>query len=500
VRAAWSCSECGWSTAKWVGRCGECQAWGTVVESTSGSGGGLGGAAGRATTATAPRTAARPIGDVELALVARRSTGVSELDRVLGGGIVPGAVILLAGEPGVGKSTLLLDVAARSADAGTRVLYVTGEESAAQVRLRAQRIGAVRRDLLLAAEGDLGALLGHVADEDPGLLVVDSVQTIASSSVEGSAGGVAQVREVAAAIIATAKERHLPVVLVGHVTKDGGIAGPRVLEHLVDVVCQFEGDRHSRLRMVRAVKNRYGPTDEVGCFDLSDAGIVGLADPSGLFLSELGSPEPGTCVTIALDGARPMPVEIQALVASSAAQHPRRATAGVDSARVSMVLAVLESRLGVRTGGQDVYVSTVGGARVQEPAADVALSLALASATTATPLREGLVAVGEVSLTGQLRPTAGLERRLAEAARLGFTAAVVPAAGADGLRVPAGMTVTRAADLSQAWRAAKDTLRDPAFTAVVEEELARARAQRVAAGPPDPTSPSVTAGGTGHDH
>lgn len=449
VKTTYVCGECGWESPKWLGQCRSCSAWGTLEENSGVA------VQAAAAAAVAPMTPALPVTEVDVATARAFPSGISEFDRVLGRGITPGAVILLAGEPGVGKSTLLLDVAARSAAPGSRVLYVTGEESAAQVSLRAKRIGAVRSDLLLAAEGDLGALLGHVIAADPDLLVVDSVQTIASAEVEGSAGGVAQVREVAAAIIALAKERHLPVVLVGHVTKDGGIAGPRVLEHLVDVVCQFEGERHSRLRLLRAVKNRYGPTDEVGCFDLSDAGIVGLADPSGLFLSERGAPDPGTCVTIGLDGARSMPVEIQALVASSATQHPRRATSGVDGARVSMVLAVLESRLGIRCGGQDVYVSTIGGARVQEPAADVALALALASATTGIPLREGLVAIGEVSLTGQLRPTAGLERRLAEASRLGFTSAVVPAAGADGLRVPAGMSVHRVGDLSEVWHGAK---------------------------------------------
>lgn len=471
ARPTWECSECGWTTAKWVGRCGECQEWGTVVE--------VGGGSDRQLpVATPPRTPARPIADVEIALVARRSTGVSELDRVLGGGLVPGAVVLLAGEPGVGKSTLLLDVAARSAAAGTRVLYVTGEESAAQVRLRAQRIDALQDDLLLAAEGDLAAVLGHVEASDPGLLVLDSVQTIASHQVEGSAGGVAQVRQVAAAIIRVAKERHLPVVLVGHVTKDGAIAGPRVLEHLVDVVCQFEGDRHSRLRMVRAVKNRYGPTDEVGCFDLSDTGITGLADPSGLFLSERTGTEPGTCVTVTLDGARPMPIEIQALVASSASPHPRRATAGVDPARVSMVLAVLESRARLGAAGKDVYVSTVGGARALEPAADAALALALFSATSGTPLRTGLIAVGEVSLTGQLRPTTGLERRLSEAARLGFTQAIVPASAA-GARVPTGFTLLPAPDITTAIARGRDPLGDPELVKALEEEVDRAYAERV---------------------
>jgi len=274
---------------------------------------------------------------------------VDEFDRVLGGGLVPGAVVLLAGEPGVGKSTLLLDVAARAAEVAEGsgrppVLYVTGEESASQVRLRAERIGALHPRLHLAAESDLGKVLGHVKEARPSLLVVDSVQTIADPRVDGSAGGVAQVRAVTSALVSAAKSRGLPVLLVGHVTKDGSIAGPRVLEHLVDVVCQFEGDRHSPLRMVRAVKNRYGPTEEVGCFELGEGGIAGLADPSGLFLSARNRTVPGTCVTMVLEGRRPIPVEVQALVVASSSS-PRRTTSGLDSSRVAMTVAVLQSRL-----------------------------------------------------------------------------------------------------------------------------------------------------------
>ncbi|WP_144016805.1 DNA repair protein RadA [Beutenbergia cavernae] len=446
-KAEYRCAECGWQTAKWVGRCGECQAWGTVEEAAGGSV-----AVGRGTAALAPASPAVPIDQVDTDLVRLQPTGVGELDRVLGGGLVPGAVVLLAGEPGVGKSTLLLDVAAKAATSGTgrRVLYVTGEESASQVRLRAERIGALRPRLYLAAESDLATVLGQIEACDPQLLVLDSVQTIASADVDGAAGGVAQVRAVAAAIIAVAKRKHLPVLLVGHVTKDGGIAGPRVLEHLVDVVCQFEGDRHSRLRMVRAVKNRYGPTDEVGCFDLTDSGIEGLPDPSGLFLSGSGLVQPGTCATVTLDGRRPMPIEIQALVTPGTEKHPRRATSGVESSRVNMTLAVLQALLDVRLGGCDVFVSTIGGARAVEPAADIAVALAVASAETGRVIRAGLVAIGEVSLAGELRPTVGIDRRLAEAARLGFTSAVVPARTAREARAPEGLRLLPAASLAEA--------------------------------------------------
>lgn len=448
AKTGFVCSECGWTAPKWVGRCGECQAWGTLVET--------GGAetTGPRTTATRPGAAAQPIAEIDARAAAYRPTGVGEFDRVLGGGIVPGAVVLLAGEPGVGKSTLLLDVAARAADGGAKVLYVTGEESAAQVRLRAERIDALRPGLLLAAETDLGAVLGHVESQQPDLLVVDSVQTIASAQIDGSAGGVSQVREVAAALISVAKRTALPVVLVGHVTKDGAIAGPRVLEHLVDVVCQFEGDKHAQLRMVRAVKNRFGSVDEVGCFSLDERGIHGLPDPSGLFLSSSRDPVSGSCVTVALDGRRPMPIEVQALLARTNAPQPRRATHGLDSSRVSMALAVLSARLNLDSGGYDTYVSTVGGSRAQEPAVDLAIALAVVSSRSDRPLSNGLVAVGEIGLAGELRPVVGTGRRLAEAHRLGFTRAIVPATSDLLGGPPAGMSVTRAPDLRSAVEAA----------------------------------------------
>jgi len=393
---------------------------------------------------------ALPIADVAPDTALTRPTGVDELDRVLGGGLVSGAVVLLAGEPGVGKSTLLLDVASRTAQQGRTVLYVSGEESAGQVRLRAERIGALRPRLLIAAETDLGTVLGHVQQAQPDLLVVDSVQTIASDAVDGTAGNVTQVREVAASLIRVAKERGMATLLVGHVTKDGSIAGPRVLEHLVDVVCQFEGDRHSRLRLVRAVKNRYGPTDEVGCFDLSDAGITGLADPSGLFLSRHAEPVPGTCVTVTLEGRRPLVSEVQALVAPSSSPQSRRATSGLDASRVSMVLAVLDRRAGVRMAGADTYVSTVGGARLVEPACDLAIALALASAVQDQPLAAGTVALGEVGLTGEVRRVEGIARRLAEAARLGFRRALVPAGTEDPVPAPEGMLVHEVSDVHAA--------------------------------------------------
>jgi DNA repair protein RadA/Sms len=379
-----------------------------------------------------------------------KPTGMDELDRVLGGGLVPGAVLLLAGEPGVGKSTLLLEAGALVAETG-RVLYITGEESAAQVRLRADRIGAISDQLYLAAETDLDSILAHVAAVDPKLLIIDSVQTISVAGVDGVPGGVTQVREVAAALTAAAKERSLATILVGHVTKDGSVAGPRTLEHLVDVVLHFDGDRHSQLRMVRAVKNRYGPTDEVGCFDLGEYGLIGLPDPSGLFLSSHAEPVPGTCVTVTLEGRRPLPAEVQALVARCPQDvQVKRVTSGLDSSRVGMVVAVLQRRASVKLRHSDIYVATVGGVRLSEPSVDLAVAIALASAASDLSVPAGVVAIGEVGLAGEVRRVAGVARRLAEAERMGFRRAVVPVGS---LSLPAegsSIEVTEAADVRQA--------------------------------------------------
>ncbi|MEU9113309.1 DNA repair protein RadA [Streptomyces sp. NPDC048483] len=440
-RPSYRCTECGWTTAKWLGRCPECQAWGTVEEH--------GGAPAVRTTAPGRvTTAAVPIAQVDGRQAAARTTHVPELDRVLGGGLVPGAVVLLAGEPGVGKSTLLLDVAAKAASDEHRTLYVTGEESASQVRMRADRIGALDDHLYLAAETDLSAVLGHLDAIKPSLLVLDSVQTVASPEIEGAPGGMAQVREVAGALIRASKERGMSTLLVGHVTKDGTIAGPRLLEHLVDVVLHFEGDRHARLRLVRGVKNRYGTTDEVGCFELHDEGITGLADPSGLFLTRRDEPVPGTCLTVTLEGRRPLVAEVQALTVDSQIPSPRRTTSGLETSRVSMMLAVLEQRGRISAlGKRDIYSATVGGVRLTEPAADLAVALALASAASDTPLPKNLVAIGEVGLAGEVRRVTGVQRRLSEAARLGFTHALVPS---DPGKIPDGMRVLEVADVGQA--------------------------------------------------
>lgn len=415
--SAYHCTECGWRTLKWVGRCGECQQWGTVVEAGASEG------ISRATRVHAPAAGreAKPITQLTGESVSHESSGVGEFDRVLGGGIVPGAAILMSGEPGVGKSTLLLEVASKTAATGKRVLYVSAEESVDQVRMRAERTHALHDELYLASESDLGTVLGQIESVKPGLVIVDSVQTLASEELEGSAGGPSQVREVATTLIRLAKNMGVPVVLVGHVTKDGSIAGPRMLEHLVDVVCHFEGDRQSQLRFIRSIKNRFGPTDEVGCFEMTGDGIREVADPSGLFMSRNETAVSGTCVTIAMEGRRALPVEVQALVVASATPNPRRVTSGVDTSRVAMILAVLERRLGVPLHASDVYVSTVGGVRLTEPAADLAIALAIISAATDAPLAQHIAAFGEISLAGEVRPVTASDHRSQEATRMGFS-------------------------------------------------------------------------------
>jgi DNA repair protein RadA/Sms len=435
------CVECGWTANKWVGRCGECQAWGTVEEVAAPKKLSL--VAGTVTAA------ARPIGEVSLEKATARSSGVSELDRVLGGGLVPGAAILLAGEPGVGKSTLLLSVASESARSGITSLYISGEESASQVRLRAERLNAIDSNLWLAAENELGSVIAHVDQVKPELLIIDSIQTIVSSAVDGAPGGVTQVREIAAALIRIAKDRNITVVLVGHVTKDGSIAGPRLLEHLVDVVLNFEGERHSRLRLIRAIKNRFGASDEVGCFDMNEQGITSLTDPTGLFTTRHSEPVPGTCVTVALEGRRPLLAEIQALVGVPASEfgNARRVTSGLDNARTAMTLAVLELRAGVRLSGREIYVATVGGMKMNEPSADLAVALSVASAAKGLALPADLVAIGEVGLAGEIRKVNGALQRIQEAARLGFKRALVPI-GSD-LKVP-GIEIMEVGRIEQA--------------------------------------------------
>ncbi len=450
TRVSFRCNECSHSTPKWAGRCPGCGSWGTLQERAELAtvGGGADRGSARVPAALLPSTPAAPLTTIDATTTRAVPTGVGELDRVLGGGIVPGAVVLLAGEPGAGKSTLLLEVVHRWALGGRgRALYVTGEESTGQVRLRAERTGTVHEDVLLAAEADLATVVGHVDHTAPTLLVVDSVQTMLAQDVDGVTGGTTQVRAVTAALTALAKTRGIAVLLVGHVTKDGAVAGPRTLEHLVDVVLHFEGDKNSTLRMVRGVKNRFGAADEVGCFELRDDGIAGIPDPSGLFLHHRDGAVPGTAVTVTMDGKRPLLGELQALVVESALPSPRRAVSGLDSSRVAMILAVLERHAGLKIGKNDVYVATVGGMRVIEPASDLALALAVASAISGRPLRDGTVAIGEVGLAGEVRRVTGAGRRIAESARLGFHTALVPP---DSGRMPSGTRAVPVSNLAEA--------------------------------------------------
>lgn len=392
----------------------------------------------------APARGAAPISSIDATQAVGVPTGLAEFDRVLGQGLTPGGVTLLAGEPGVGKSTMLLQVASSWARRGLTALYVTAEESAAQVKLRAERIGALSDNLYLASENDLGVVLGHIEQLSPKLLVLDSVQTVSVPGADGVPGGVTQVKEVAAALARVAKQHSMPVLLVGHVTKDGAIAGPRALEHLVDVVLSFEGDPHLDLRIVRASKNRFGPADEIGCFQMTEDGVLEVPDPTGLFVSQAVDPAPGSCLTVSLEGRRALLTEIQALVVATPAPAPRRVCQGVDSSRILMVLAVLARRGRARLGSKEVYVSTIGGAKTSDPGADLAVALAIASATADLPFPERLVALGEVGLSGEVRRVPAVARRLAEAARLGIQTALVPTGC--GAEVP-GMRVVEVPDI-----------------------------------------------------
>ena len=454
VRPVHTCSECGFVSPKWLGRCPECGSWGTLQETAAAESGTAAQAAvsGRRPTGLTPTSPAVPITKVGAAATKAINTGIGELDRVLGRGIVPGSVVLMAGEPGVGKSTLLLEVASRWAQLGRTALYATAEESAGQVRARAERTGALHETLYLAAESNLDVAFGHVEQLKPSLLIVDSVQTMHAAGVEGVAGGVAQSRAVTAALTTLAKTTGIPILLVGHVTKDGNVAGPRVLEHLVDVVLNFEGDRQSSLRLLRGLKNRFGATDEMGCFEQTAAGIREVADPSGLFLSHRGSTPDGSAVTVAMDGVRPILAEVQALTVDPVAKNPRRVVTGLDANRVPMVLAVLQARAGERTNDKDAYVATVGGMKIQEPATDLAVALATWSSLHEQPLPPKTVVIGEVGLAGEVRRVPNLDRRLAEAARLGYRHAIVPPGKVE---VSGSMQVRQAATLSEAIAALK---------------------------------------------
>ena len=421
TKTLYRCTECGATEPKWAGRCAGCEAWGTLLEEVDGPVAGVG-----AGSILPPSVPPIQISDVDPTEFTPRPTGVAELDRVLGGGLVPGSVTLLGGEPGIGKSTVLLQAAAEVAAAGRKVLYLSGEESAQQVRLRAERLGALHPMLWVATEVSLPQVLGAIASVQPDLVIVDSVQTLLNPDLASTPGSVAQVRECTHRLVQEAKRTGCAIVLVGHVTKEGALAGPRVLEHMVDTVLSFEGDRHHALRLLRVVKHRFGSTQELGLFEMTEKGLSGVPDASGMFLADRRLGIPGSVVVPTIEGARPLLVELQVLTTPSTLPSPRRSAQGIDSGRLSLLLAVLQQRVGVPTGQVDVYALAVGGVKIVEPGADLALGLAVVSSLTGTPVPADIVACGEVGLGGELRQVAHTPRRLAEAARLGFKRAVLP--------------------------------------------------------------------------
>ena len=418
VKTTYLCQQCGAASPKWAGQCPACSAWNTLVETIAAPR--SGGRAPSAARGLSGASSVTPIATVTSAEASRLRCGMGEVDRVLGGGFVPGSIILIGGDPGIGKSTLLLQLAARVASSGGSALYVTAEESAAQVRGRAERIGGVVDGLDLAVTTDLETALAAIESISPALAVVDSVQTLTSPDLSGPAGSVGQVREVAARLAEVAKAGQTCIALVGHVTKEGTVAGPRTLEHLVDAVIYLEGERLGSTRLLRAAKNRFGSTDEVGVLEMRGDGLAEVDDASRFFLESDESPTAGAAVTIALEGTRPLAVEIQALSAPSSFGSPRRATTGIDTNRVLMLIAVLARHAGLNLGGHDVYVNVAGGLRIDEPAADLAVATALASSLRERPVRRGTVLAGEVALSGRLRMAVRAERRLVEASRLGF--------------------------------------------------------------------------------
>ena len=449
--ALFVCAECGARHAKWSGRCDACGAWNSIVEEAPLSAGAgkarLGPSKGRTVALSSLAEAEAP--------PARALSGLGEFDRVLGGGLVAASATLVGGDPGIGKSTLLLQSAARFAQAGLSTIYVSGEEAAAQVRLRAGRLGLAEAPVRLAAETNLRDVLTTLDAERPDLAVIDSIQTMWLDSVEAAPGSVSQVRAVAHELTQFAKRRGTAVILVGHVTKDGQIAGPRTVEHMVDTVLYFEGERGHAFRLLRAVKNRFGPADEIGVFEMTGLGLAEVTNPSALFLSDREARAPGAAVFAGIEGTRPVLVEIQALVAPTPQAQPRRTVVGWDGGRLAAILAVLEARAGVAFAGLDVYLNVAGGLRIGEPAADLAVAAALLSAREDAALPQDMVIFGEISLSGALRPVAQAENRLKEAAKLGFSQAALPARTAEALRGPAGqgaapgeMRIFGAADLT----------------------------------------------------
>ncbi|MBA2758722.1 MAG: DNA repair protein RadA [Chloroflexia bacterium] len=450
---SWVCQECGTSSPAYLGKCPGCGEWHSMFEQVDQPAA----RSGRAQSGSAA-SAARPIpiSQVDVSTSGRISLGIDEFDRVLGGGVVPGSVILIGGDPGVGKSTLILQAAGEISKRGLTVLYVSAEESAQQVRVRADRMGVSGDTLLIHPEIDLEAILSAADSVSPNLVIIDSIQTLQSGDLDSAPGTVSQVRACAGKLTHWAKPRNIPVFLIGHVTKEGTVAGPRVLEHMVDAVLYLEGDRFHQYRMLRAAKNRFGSTNEIGVFDMADSGLTEIRNPSEVFLEERNSTTPGSAVAVTMEGSRPILLEIQALAAPTSFGLPRRSATGFDTNRLHLLVAVLQRRVGMGLGSHDVYLNVIGGFRVNEPAADFAAAMAIASGLRDQPLPADTVYIGEVGLSGDLRMVQRVDRRMQEAARLGFTRAVVPErwkrakqADVSGIDVIAVRTLREALDLSR---------------------------------------------------
>ncbi len=450
-KTIYTCSECGGETPRWLGQCPHCKVWNTLVESVAQSAAPSKNRLGSQHTSLAPASAVTALADIDASDVDRTPTGQDELDRVLGGGMVEGGVVLIGGDPGIGKSTLLLQALDSMQRSGLATLYVTGEESGAQVAMRARRLGLDGSRVNVLAETQLEKILATLQARQPGIAVIDSIQTMYSDQLSSAPGSVSQVRECAAHLTRIAKSSGTAIVLVGHVTKEGALAGPRVLEHMVDTVLYFEGDTHSSFRLVRAIKNRFGAVNEIGVFAMTEKGLKGVSNPSAIFLSQHTEPVPGSCVMVTLEGTRPLLVEIQALV-DSGGPSPRRLSVGLDRDRLAMLLAVLHRHAGVACMDQDVFVNAVGGVRITEPAADLAVMLAITSSLRGKPLPKGFLAFGEVGLAGEVRPAPRGQERLREAAKLGFSVAIVPKANAPkkGSREIEGLTIHAVERIEQA--------------------------------------------------
>jgi DNA repair protein RadA/Sms len=449
AKIVYCCQACGYQTPKWMGKCPDCGTWDSIVEERAASGSFRNAARGSAAQQTAPV----PIDTIELEKENRLLTGILELDRVLGGGLVPGTLVLVGGDPGIGKSTLMLQALFGLANQGYKVLYVSGEESNQQIRLRSQRLTTVSSELMVVAEVEVDAILAMILSVQPRVVVIDSIQTMYNSELTSAPGSVSQVREATVRLMLMAKKTGIPIFLVGHVTKEGAIAGPKLLEHMVDTVLYFEGDRNHIFRILRAVKNRFGSTNEIGVFEMKDRGLDEVANPSAVFLSERPANAPGSAVTASMEGTRPILVELQALASGTSFGTPRRTILGLDSNRVALLAAVMEKQLGMHLMGYDIFMNVAGGVKVIEPAVDLAIVSAIASSFLDKPIANGTLVLGEVGLTGEVRAIGQVEPRIAEAGKMGFTRCVVPEGnfkrfrGIDGIKVAGIKSVSQAVDM-----------------------------------------------------